>query len=294
MGNEATGEGAAVLILEKARAKINLTLDVLGRRPDGYHEVEMLMQTIDLCDFLSFREMAGGEIRLHCTVSFVPVDERNLVYRAALALQDAAGVRRGAAIEIDKRIPVAAGLAGGSADAAAALRGLNDLWDLGFTLDELAVIGARVGSDVPFCVYGGTAVARGRGERIERLTESASLWVVLAKPAIAVSTADIYSALRIPEIARRPDLPEVLAAVRTGNLDRLAAATCNVLEPVTSRLFPEVPRVIEQMRRLGSPVVMMSGSGPTVFALFEREQKARRVYTSMRGVLKEVYLCRMC
>jgi len=285
---------ARFLLLEKARAKINLALDVLGKRPDGYHEVDMIMQTVDFCDFLTMNARSDGRIEVRTNALFVPSDERNLAYRAAVALRRKTGYTGGVSIDIDKRIPVAAGLAGGSTDAAAALRGLNQLWQLGLGLDELAEIGAEVGSDVPYCVWGGTALARGRGERIERQPLCPSFWVVLAKPPIAVSTADVYGALQLTSDLRRPDLVAAMAALRSGDLGQLAEATANVLESVTIRQHPEVARLKEQMVKLGGQLVMMSGSGPTVFALVEREQRARRMYTALRSTVKEVYLCQTC
>ncbi|MCY0876231.1 MAG: 4-(cytidine 5'-diphospho)-2-C-methyl-D-erythritol kinase [Firmicutes bacterium] len=283
-----------MLWLEKARAKINLALDVRGKRDDGYHEVEMIMQTVDFCDFLTFSDREDDRIEVRTNALYVPTDERNLAFKAADLLRRYAGYKGGVTIEIDKRIPVAAGLAGGSADAAATLRGLNQKWNLGFHLNELAALGATIGSDVPFCVYGGTAVAHGRGEILEPQPLCPSFWVVLAKPQIAVSTADVYGALRLTDDIRRPSIQRALAAVRQGDLQGLSRATANVLESVTCKEHPELVRLKDQMVKLGGQVVLMSGSGPTIFALLEREQRARRMYTALRTMWKEVYLCQTC
>lgn len=282
-------------MFEVARAKINLSLDVLGKRTDGYHEVEMVMQTIDLCDHLTLTRRDDDRIQLISTAGFVPTDERNLAFQAASLLAARMDVKgRGVTIHLDKRIPVAAGLAGGSSDAAAVLRGLNKLWELRLSPFELAHIGAEIGSDVPFCVYGGTAVARGRGELLEPLETRPSFWVILAKPALAVSTADVYAALDITAITEHPRAETMVAALREGAIGAVAAALGNVLEIVTFQKHPEVARLKDQMLRLGAQAALMSGSGPTVFGLTEREQRAKRIYNELRRSLKEVYLCHTC
>lgn len=277
---------------EKAQAKINLTLDVLHKRPDGYHEVEMVMQTVDLSDHLTFTEMEHEEIELSCSVPYIPLDERNLVYQAARLVKREFGIDKGIRIHIEKRIPVAAGLAGGSSDAAATLRGLNQVWKLGQSLDQLAELGARIGSDVPFCMYGGTAIARGRGERIERLPQVSPTWVVLVKPPLAVSTAEVYGRLQADRIEHHPDTQGMVEALQTGDIREICAKLGNVLETVTFDMHPEVHRLKNQLIKFGAQGALMSGSGPTVFALVEREEKARRIYNALRGFAREVYLCR--
>ncbi|MGZ4111043.1 MAG: 4-(cytidine 5'-diphospho)-2-C-methyl-D-erythritol kinase [Tumebacillaceae bacterium] len=277
---------------EKAQAKINLTLDVLHKRPDGYHEVEMVMQTVDLSDHLTFTEWDKDEIVLTCTAPYIPLDERNLVYQAAHLVKRTFGVEKGIRIHIDKRIPVAAGLAGGSSDAAATLRGLNKVWELGQSLDQLAELGAKIGSDVPFCIYGGTAIARGRGEKIEHLPKVCPTWVVLVKPPIAVSTAEVYGRLRADEIEEHPDTAGMVDALVTGDVQQISAKMGNVLEQVTFGMYPEVERIKQQLLKFGAQGALMSGSGPTLFALVERESKATRIYNAVRGFSREVYLCR--
>ena len=282
------------MLFEKARAKLNMTLDVLHKRSDGYHEVEMVMQTVDFCDYISLQSSATGKISVRSNALYIPLDERNLAHRAAQILRARLGVRGGVVIDIDKRIPVAAGLAGGSADAAAVLRGLNQLWDLRLRTEELCAIGAEVGSDVPFCVMGGTAVVRGRGENVESLAVHPAFWVVLAKPPLAVSTAEVYAALDVARIHAHPPAQAMVQALIQGDLAAVAKAAGNVLEEVTVGLYPEIAKLKAQIERLGARMTLMSGSGPTVFALFEREQQARRVFNALRRTMKEVYLCQTC
>ncbi|MGQ7278608.1 MULTISPECIES: 4-(cytidine 5'-diphospho)-2-C-methyl-D-erythritol kinase [Brevibacillus] len=277
----------------KAPAKINLTLDVLAKRPDGYHEVEMVMTTVDLADRVDLTLRQDGAITLDCSASFVPDDIRNHAYKAAVLLRERYQVRQGVHVYIDKQIPVAAGLAGGSSDAAAALRGLNKLWNLGLSLDELAAIGAEIGSDVPFCVYGGTALARGRGEQITHLPAPAPCWVILAKPPIGVSTADVYGQLRVQEIARHPSTEQMIKAIREQDFSLMCRSMGNVLEEVTLAMHPQVRQIKELMEQSGADGVLMSGSGPTVFALVQKEAKVHRIYNALRGFVKDVFVARM-
>ncbi|GED72056.1 4-diphosphocytidyl-2-C-methyl-D-erythritol kinase [Brevibacillus reuszeri] len=277
----------------KAPAKINLTLDVLAKRPDGYHEVEMVMTTVDLADRVDLTLREDGEITLDCSASFVPDDIRNHAYKAAVLMKERYQVRQGVHMYIDKQIPVAAGLAGGSSDAAATLRGLNQLWDLGLTIDELAVLGAEIGSDVPFCVYGGTALAKGRGEQITHLGTPAPCWVILAKPPIGVSTPDVYGNLRVQEITNHPSTEQMLQAIEGQDFSLMCQSLGNVLENVTLSMHPQVRQIKELMMASGADGVLMSGSGPTVFALVQKEAKVHRIYNALRGFVKDVYVVRM-
>lgn len=276
----------------KAPAKINLTLDVLHKRPDGYHEVEMIMTTVDLADRIGLEIREDGAIHILSVDRFVPNDYRNLAYQAAKILKEMYNVKHGVSIKIEKNIPVAAGLAGGSSDAAATLKGLNTLWGLGLTLDELAQIGTKIGSDVAFCVYGGTALATGRGEKIKELPSPPNCWVILAKPTLGVSTADIYSNLKINEISH-PDTNRMIRAIKEKNFDLMCASVGNVLEDVTLKLYPEVAGLKEQMQRFGADAVLMSGSGPTVFGLVNQESRVQRIYNGLRGFCDEVYAVRL-
>jgi 4-diphosphocytidyl-2-C-methyl-D-erythritol kinase len=278
--------------MEKAPAKINLALDVLFKRPDGYHEVEMIMTTVDLADRIELKEITGNHIQILSHNRFVPDDHRNLAYQAAFILKERFGINKGVSITIEKNIPVAAGLAGGSSDAAATLRGLNRLWKLGLSMDELAEIGAEIGSDVSFCVYGGTALARGRGEKITHLPAPPKCWVILAKPTIGVSTADIYKRLQTSKM-EHPDVPGMISAIMENNYHDVCEGLGNVLEQVTLQLYPEVANIKDQMKTFGADSVLMSGSGPTVFGLVEHDSRMQRIYNGLRGFCDQVYAVRL-
>lgn len=280
------------MLYVKAPAKINLTLDVLYKRPDNYHEVEMIMTTVDLADRIGLESRADGIIQILSADSFVPTDHKNFAYQAAELLKETYGIQEGVTIKIDKEIPIAAGLAGGSSDAAATLRGLNELWNLKLSIDELAELGSKIGSDVSFCVYGGTALATGRGEKIQELPAPPTCWVVLAKPKIGVSTADVYGGLNINEI-EHPNTAQMIRAIETDDYALLCESVGNVLESVTFKLHPEVITIKEQMKRFGADAVLMSGSGPTVFGLVDNESRMSRVYNGLRGFCEEVYAVRL-
>ncbi|WP_203248953.1 4-(cytidine 5'-diphospho)-2-C-methyl-D-erythritol kinase [Sporosarcina beigongshangi] len=280
------------MLYEKAPAKINLTLDVLHKRPDGFHEVEMIMTTVDLADRVWIRPTDNGRITIKTSERFVPNDRKNLAYQAAELLQRQYGIKKGVEITLEKSIPVAAGLAGGSSDAAATLRGLNRLWNLGIGADELATLGSKIGSDVSFCVHGGTALAKGRGEIIKNLPAPPNCWVILAKPAISVSTADIYGNLDL-SMVNHPRTSSMIEALEMGDYDKMCASVGNVLEGVTMDLHPQVVMLKEQMRKFGADAVLMSGSGPTVFGLVKHESRVPRIYNGLKGFCPEVYAVRM-
>lgn len=279
-------------LLVKAPAKINLSLDVLYKRPDGYHEVEMIMTTIDLADRIELTLLAEDKINIVSQNRFVPDDRRNLAYQAALLLKERFHIKQGVTIAIEKVIPVAAGLAGGSSDAAATLRGLNKLWNLGLTLDELANLGAEIGSDVSFCVYGGTALAKGRGEIITELPAPPTCWVILAKPFIGVSTAEVYRCLDLKKVTH-PDTNEMIKAIRANDYSMVCQNVGNVLEEVTLHLHPEVAQIKDQMKRFGADAVLMSGSGPTVFGIVQHDSRMHRIYNGLRGFCDQVFAVRM-
>jgi 4-diphosphocytidyl-2-C-methyl-D-erythritol kinase len=279
-------------VMEKAPAKINLSLDVLHKREDGFHEVEMVMTTVDLADRIELEYLDDDRIIIESENRFVPNDERNLAYRAAKLIKDTYQVQAGVRIFIEKNIPVAAGLAGGSSDAAAVLRGVNRLWELEIDVDRLAELGAEIGSDVSFCVYGGTALAKGRGEKITDLPAPPPCWVVLAKPSIGVSTATVYQKLNV-ETAKHPNTNKMMDALNHGSFEEVCQTVGNVLEGVTVELHPQVKQIKEQMKQAGGDAVLMSGSGPTVFALAQQETRAQRIYNSLKGFCEEVYIVRM-
>ncbi|MFD0962136.1 4-(cytidine 5'-diphospho)-2-C-methyl-D-erythritol kinase [Paenibacillus chungangensis] len=280
-------------IYEKAPAKINLLLDVLRKREDGYHEVEMIMTMVDLADRLEMSELPRDTIIISSQVGYIPLDEKNLAFQAARLIKERYEVQQGVYIHLDKKIPVAAGLAGGSSDAAATLRGLNRLWRLNIPEEELCALGAELGSDVPFCVTGGTALASGRGEKLEPINCPPQCWVVLAKPPINVSTADVYGRLRANELKTHPSIAGMRKALARGSFHEMCGNLGNVLETVTLELYPEVRQLKESMIRLGADGVLMSGSGPTVFGLVSKEAKLARIYNGLRGFCKEVYVVRM-
>ncbi|MEG9298885.1 4-(cytidine 5'-diphospho)-2-C-methyl-D-erythritol kinase [Mangrovibacillus sp. Mu-81] len=279
-------------LLVKAPAKINLSLDVLHKRPDGFHEVEMVMTTIDLADRIELTNLPDDTIKILSHNRFVPDDGRNLAYQAAQLLKDRLYIKKGVAISIDKVIPVAAGLAGGSSDAAATLKGLNRLWDLGLSLDELAELGSEIGSDVSFCVYGGTALATGRGEKIEHLPAPPNCWVILAKPTIGVSTADVYKNLNVSNV-QHPSTEAMISALNRNSYSDICSNLGNVLESVTLDMYPEVAQIKDQMERFGADAVLMSGSGPTVYGLVQYESRLHRIYNGLRGFCDQVFAVRM-
>lgn len=279
-------------VFEKASAKINLSLDVLHKREDGFHEVEMVMAMIDLADRLEMEELPRDTIMISSQAGYIPLDEKNLAFKAAKLLKERYEVKQGVYIHLDKHIPVAAGLAGGSSDAAAALRGLNRLWKLGLPESELQQLGAELGSDVPYCIEGGTMLATGRGEKLQKLPPLPSCWVVIAKPPINVSTADIYGRLRTDEIQQHPPTKQMIGGLHSKDWATICRSLGNVLEDVTLRMYPEVRRIKETMLRLGADGALMSGSGPTVFALAAKSSRARRIYNGLKGFCKEVYVVR--
>ncbi|MDN5363430.1 MAG: 4-diphosphocytidyl-2-C-methyl-D-erythritol kinase [Eubacteriales bacterium] len=269
----------------QAPAKINLSLDVWGRREDGYHEVEMIMQTVALHDVLHLRRRGDGEIVLQCRGEEVPAGPENLVWKAAVLLKEQASLDLpGVEIVLEKNIPVAAGLAGGSTDGAAALRGLNRLWGLNYSREQLLQLGGRLGADVPFCLLGGTALARGRGEKLQPLPPAPFFHVVLAKPRVAVPTAEVYRHFRPEDREPRPDTAGLVEAIRRGDREGIRERLVNVLERVTRRLFPEVAEagevataVADRLFGPGKRPVVMSGSGPTFFCLLDDEEESERL-----------------
>ncbi|QQK78527.1 4-(cytidine 5'-diphospho)-2-C-methyl-D-erythritol kinase [Salicibibacter cibi] len=276
----------------KAPAKINLSLDVIAKRPDGYHEVEMIMTEVDLADRLDFVTRDDGKIVVEMSEGFIPHDARNLAHQAAQLLKSKFQTREGVHIYIQKNIPVAAGLAGGSSDAATVLRALNEIWGLSLSKGELAELGANLGSDVAFCVHGGTAKATGRGEKIEKLPALPSCWVILAKPPIGVSTGDIYRQISVPNRSYSP-ASEMEDAIYGNDYARICNHLHNDLETVTLALYPEVRRIKKRMIESGVDAALMSGSGPTVFGLVKHENQVNRVYNALRGFCEHVYAVRL-
>lgn len=257
-----------------AYAKINLTLGILGIRDDGYHEVEMLMQAVDLHDSLVFEEIPAG-IVVESDCPDLPPGPENLVFRAAVLLREYTGCRRGVKINLSKNIPVAAGLAGGSTDAAAALRALNSLWDLHLPGEELFNLGGRLGADVPFCLLGGTALARGKGELLTPVEGVKDLGVVLVKPPFGVSTARVYSLYDHLPPGPQPDTQAMLTALWKGDFNLICSLLQNSLERVAIKMYPVLEEIKKSLLEAGAAGALMSGSGPTVFGLFPGPREAR-------------------
>ena len=275
------------MITERAYAKINLSLDVTGKRPDGYHEVRMVMQTVDIYDSLTF-EKADEGITIDVGGSPLPADGDNLIYKAAKAVMDKCGVTGGVTISLDKHIPIAAGMAGGSSDAAAALRGVNRLYECGLSYEELREIGVKIGADVPYCIEGGTVLAEGIGEKLTFLSPLPEYILAVAKPERGVSTGNIYKSLdEIFDTITHPDVDAMLEAFKAQDMS-FVKYLGNVLEYVTIPLCPEVDEIKKIFRESDTAGTLMTGSGPTVFAFFEDRDEASKAMNKVR----ESGLCR--
>ena len=276
----------------KALAKINLGLDVVRRREDGYHEVRMIMQTILLYDRLDIKRTQEPGIQIQTNLSFLPVNENNLIYKAAKLLMDEFSITDGVSVKLDKRIPVAAGMAGGSTDAAAMLIGVNRLFSLGLTKRELMERGVQIGADVPYCIMRGTALAEGIGEALSPLPPMVKCPVLIAKPSISVSTKFVYQNLKLDDTTIHPDIDRLIDDIKAKNLHDIAAHMGNVLETVTIPNYPVIDEIKKHMLSNGAVGAMMSGSGPTVFGLFDDEDTAKKAYKAMRSshLARQVYL----
>lgn len=276
----------------KALAKINLGLDVVRRREDGYHEVRMIMQTIHLYDRLDIIRTKEPGIQIQTNLSFLPVNENNLIYKAAKLLMDEFSITDGVSVKLDKRIPVAAGMAGGSTDAAAMLIGVNRLFSLGLTKRQLMERGVQIGADVPYCIMRGTALAEGIGEALSPLPPMVKCPVLIAKPSISVSTKFVYQNLKLDDTTIHPDIDRLIDDIKAKNLHDIAAHMGNVLETVTIPNYPVIDEIKKHMFSNGAVGAMMSGSGPTVFGLFDDEDTAKKAYKAMRSshLARQVYL----
>lgn len=274
----------------KAMAKVNLGLDVVRRMENGYHEVRMIMQTVDLYDELTFEKAEEG-IRLCIDNEKLPADESNLIYKAA-ALTKRCHSFPGVRITLKKKIPMAAGMAGGSSDAAAAFHGLNRLFSLGMDLEEMKRLGVQIGADVPYCIVGGTMRSEGIGEILTPLPEAPEAYLVIAKPDISVSTKYVYENLHVETIAHHPDIASVEAGIRAGDLDGMCLPMENILETVTEKKYPVIAQIKELLRSSGAVTSLMSGSGPTVFGIFRTLQDAQAAYekTERSGLAKQLFV----
>lgn len=253
---------------ERAYAKINIGLDVLRRRPDGYHEVKMIMQTVDIYDDLFLEKTSEPGIRLQTDNEELPTNRDNLIYRAAALLMEDKKMTEGVKITLTKRIPIAAGMAGGSSDAAAAMRGLNVLFDMGCSVEELQRLGVKLGADIPYCIVGGTMLSEGIGEILTPLPAPPDVHLVVAKPDINVSTAFVYGNLHVERLQEHPDIDGMVQALSRGDLQGICDRMGNVLETVTVQEYPVIEEIKQVMRKKGALNALMSGSGPTVFGIF--------------------------
>lgn len=281
-------------IVLKSYGKINLGLDVLRRREDGYHEVRMIMQTVGLYDVLTMKKRKDDKIEMTCNLSFLPTDERNLVYKAVKLIKDKYHIKDGVEINLSKRIPVAAGMAGGSSNCAAALKGMNQLFDLGLSIDELCEIGVTLGADVPYCIWGGTALSEGIGEKLSRVDAMPDCYILIAKPGISVSTAFVYKNLDFPALSKHPDIDGMLECLKEKDLTGICNRLENVLETVTIKEYPIIEKVKKHLMDQGAKGALMSGSGPTIFAIFEDKKTADDAMESLRSIedIKQAYVVR--
>lgn len=267
----------------RALAKINLGLDVVGKRADGYHEVRMIMQTIQMYDVLEIEKKAEPGITLTTNIPYVPTDERNLVYKAAKMLMDEFHIEEGLTMNLEKFIPVAAGMAGGSSDAAAAFVGVNRIFGLGLSEEELMKRAVKVGADVPYCVMRGTALAEGIGEKLTRLSRVPQCYVLVGKPGVNVSTKTAYENLKLDDPAIvHPDIDGMADAIREGDLDGMISRMGNVFEPGIIGKYPVIQEIKELMEKYGARKAMMSGSGPTVFGIFDSREKMEQAAAVLR------------
>lgn len=276
----------------RALAKINLGLDVIGKREDGYHEVRMIMQTINMYDQLEIEKKDEPGISITTNLPFIPTDERNLVYKAAKLLMDEFDIQEGITVELQKFIPVAAGMAGGSSDAAATMVGMNRLFNLGLTVKEMMKRAVAIGADVPYCLLRGTALAEGIGEQLRPLPPCPNCYVLIGKPAISVSTKMVYEKLDSAQIEHHPDIDRILEGLQWHNLNKISEYMGNVLEKVTIAQYPIIEEIKNHMKEHGAVNAMMSGSGPTVFGLFDDKDTAEHACEALREskIAKTVFL----
>lgn len=276
----------------RAYAKINLGLDVLRRREDGYHDVKMIMQTIQMYDMLEMEKSEKPGIHLTTNLSYIPVNENNLVYKAAKLLMDQYGIEEGITINLNKFIPVAAGMAGGSSDAAATLVGVNKMFQLGLTRQQLMELGVKIGADVPYCVMRGTALAEGIGEKLTVLPPMPPCYVLIGKPGISVSTKFVYTNLNLGPDTHHPDIDGMIQALEKRDLYGITDRMENVLEKVTIPEYPVIETIKNHMKVHGAVNAMMSGSGPTVFGIFDDKEKAEYACEKLKESMlaKQIFL----
>jgi len=278
----------------KAFGKINLSLDITGIRPNGYHEVEMILQSVDLFDEILLKKSKQGII-LFCEGQYVPADENNLAYKAARLILEHHSIKEGVDITLKKQIPIAAGMAGGSADAAAVLTGMNQLFDLSISQEQLEKYALRLGADVPFCLRGGTALSTGIGEILTELTPVPDCVVAIAKPEFGVTTKWVYEEYDKGKPKHHPNTKDILLSIKEKDINKLAVNMYNVLEEVTGKRYQVIAQIETAMKKAGALGAMMTGSGPTVFGLFQKEETAKRAVAKVKemNLAKQTYVTRM-
>lgn len=287
-------------ITRKAYAKINLGLDVIRRRPDGYHEVKMVMQTVGIYDVLTFRKKEVSEDALisvliernDASKEELPSDKSNLIYKAAELIMTAYHIRQGVEITLCKNIPIAAGMAGGSTDAAAVFHGLNELFALSMSLEDMKRLGVKIGADVPYCIMGGTALSEGIGEVLTPVPAPPEAYLLIAKPDISVSTKFVYENLHADTLTYHPDIDGMVEALKAGNLSGVTDRMGNVLERVTVREYPVISQIKDKMKENGAMNALMSGSGPTVFGIYQDRETAGRAYDRImeQGLARDIFV----
>ena len=279
-------------LILKAYGKINLGLDVVRRLENGYHQVRMVMQSVELADTVTMRRLPEDRISFKTDKPGLPCDERNLACKAAKLMKEKFSLQGGVEITLEKRIPVAAGMAGGSADCAAVLKGMNELFGLGMSLEELQKTGVKLGADVPYCLMGGCALSEGIGEVLTALPKPPACTLLLAKPDIDVSTKYVYENLRLDELSHHPDIDGILQSIESGDLEGLCGKLENVLESVTGKEYPVIGEIEKAMKEEGALQALMSGSGPTVFGIFRKREDAERAMERVTGknLAEEVFL----
>lgn len=279
-------------VVIKAMAKVNLGLDVLRRLENGYHEVKMVMQTVNLYDELTVKKEEKDGISITSNTGELPLNEDNLIYKAAKLIFESAGSSYGVSIHLDKNIPIAAGMAGGSTDAAATLLALNQLFDFEMSKEQLAEIGVKIGADVPYCIYGGTCLSEGIGEVLTKLPDTPDCYLVIAKPGIGVSTKYVYENLHIETVTEHPDMDDMVAAIKNGDLQGVVNTMGNVLETVTIKRYPEIAKMKQCLLDNGAQNALMSGSGPTVFGIFIEKETAQKALEELNktGLVKQGFV----
>ena len=279
----------------KAYGKINLGLDVIRKRPDGYHDLDMIMQMVDVYDDVIIEKKAGEEIVVKADAAVLSNGKDNLAYMAAKMLFDEFGIKSGVEITIHKRIPIAGGMAGGSSDCATTLIGINEMFNLGLSKQQLMERGVKLGADVPYCVLGGTAIARGIGEVLTPLPTPPQCHVIIAKPPISVSTAYVYGHIRPDELTKRPDIEQMTLAIKEQDLNKLSDLLYNVMEEVTVSEYPVIEKLKSIMLENGALNSIMSGSGPTVFGLFDDREKAQAAMKALdsKELTEQLYLTKL-